>query len=176
MITPRKRRAQSRDCAARDDIRFHNFPLAGVDAMTASTTRHFPRHTHDQYGIGVVDSGAHSSWIYLGRVEASPGDLICVNPGEVHDGQPLGGRSRAWRLLYLEPHTVTDALEDISEGGSGDFMFLAPVFADESERRKNETANAHVVTGWRLVDSTMADSSMECETALLKLVARLQRH
>jgi AraC-like DNA-binding protein len=176
MITPRKRRARPTDCAARDDIRFHNFPLAGVDAMTASTTRHFPRHTHDQYGVGVVDSGAHSSWSDQGQVEATPGNLICVNPGEVHDGRPLGEPSRAWRLLYLEPHTVTDALEDVSEGGSRDFMFVAPVFADESVRELFETAFAHVVTESRLAARILANDSMECETALLKLVACLRRH
>ena len=144
-------------------VRFHNFPLPGVDAMTASTTRCFPRHTHDQYGIGVVDWGAHSSWSDQGQVEATPGQLICVNPGEVHDGRPLGGRSRAWRLLYLEPRTVLDTLEDISDGASRDFMFVAPVFADEDVRR--------------LFDSVFAQSDlMECETALLKLIACLRRH
>jgi AraC-like DNA-binding protein len=166
MITPTKRRARSSDRAARDDIRFHNFPLAGVDAMTASTTRHFPRHTHDQYGIGVVDCGAHSSWSDQGQVEATPGKLICVNPGEVHDGRPLGEPSRAWRLLYLEPRTVADALEDVSEGASPDFMFVAPVFTDAGVRRRFETLFAHI----------LVDNGMECETALLKLVASLRRH
>jgi len=168
MIKPRKRRARLRDRPARDDIRFHDFPLAGVDAMTASTTRHFPRHTHDQFGIGVVDSGAHSSWSDQGRVAAVPGNLICVNPGEVHDGRPLGEPSRSWRLLYLEPHTVRAALEDVCEGGRRDFLFVAPVFADESVRGLFDAVFAHVTTAARSGDS------MECETALLKLVARLR--
>jgi citrate lyase subunit beta/citryl-CoA lyase len=40
----------------RDSIRYHRFPLAGIEAMTAVTARSFPRHSHDQYGIGIVDS------------------------------------------------------------------------------------------------------------------------
>jgi hypothetical protein len=115
-------------------IRFHQFPLAGVDAMTASTARSFPRHTHDQYGVGVVDAGAHSSWSDRGQVEAISGNLICVNPGEVHDGRPVGERSRSWRLLYLDPAIVGDALEDVSDGTRRDFMFVAPVFADDDVR------------------------------------------
>ena len=39
----------------RDAIAFHTFPLAGIEPMSASTARAFPRHTHDEYGIGVVD-------------------------------------------------------------------------------------------------------------------------
>lgn len=96
-----------------EHILFHDFPVAGVDPMTASTTRSFPRHTHDQYGIGVIDSGAHVSWSDRGQVEAGPGNLICVNPGEVHDGRAIGQRSRSWRLLYLEPALVEEVCADI---------------------------------------------------------------
>jgi hypothetical protein len=38
-------------------VLYHPFPVGGIDAMSASTTRSFPRHTHDQYGIGLVDRG-----------------------------------------------------------------------------------------------------------------------
>jgi AraC-like DNA-binding protein len=141
--------------------------LAGVDAMTASTARCFPRHTHDQYGVGVVDAGAHCSWSDRGQVEATPGKLICVNPGEVHDGRPLGARSRSWRLLYLDPRIVVDALEDVSDGAaSREFMFLAPVFADEDARALFDRAFCQARGG----------DLMEGETALLKLVACLRRH
>jgi hypothetical protein len=82
-----------------EQIRFHQFPLPGIDAMTATTSRSFPRHTHDQYGIGVIDSGGHASLSGRGQVEAGSGSLIFVNPGEVHDGRPIGGRPRGWRML-----------------------------------------------------------------------------
>jgi AraC-like DNA-binding protein len=137
--------------------------------MTASTTRRFPRHTHDQFGIGVVDRGAHSSWSDRGQVEATPGDLICVNPGEVHDGRPLRERSRSWRLLYLEPRALTEVLEDVTEGSSQSFMFVAPVFVDDDVRRLFNSA-------FRQVVQASQRDVMECETALLRLMAGLQRH
>jgi AraC-like DNA-binding protein len=74
-------------------------------------------------------------------------------------------------LLYLEPHTLTDALADVSAGDSRDFMFVAPVFMDESVRRLFEAAFKHAVTRSRGADTRMAS-----ETALLKLVAYLRRH
>jgi hypothetical protein len=40
-----------------EHIRFHPNPLAGVDAMSATTARSFPRHTQNQYGIGIIDFG-----------------------------------------------------------------------------------------------------------------------
>jgi len=36
-------------------------------------------------------------------VRASAGDVIMVNPGEMHDGAPLGDTVREWRIIYLDP-------------------------------------------------------------------------
>ena len=115
-------------------VRFHGVPVAGLDAMTASTARAFPRHTHDQYGIGVVDAGAHSSWSGRGQVEAAAGSLISVNPGEVHDGRAVGGRPRAWRILYVDPPLLDSACADVLDGARASFAFAAPAFADERAR------------------------------------------
>ena len=55
-----------------DSIRYHGFPIGGVDPMTASPASAFPRHTHDEYGIGVIDAGGHASRSGRGQVEAGP--------------------------------------------------------------------------------------------------------
>src|SRR5689334_5682175 len=151
-------------------IRYARLPFAGVEAMRAHTARAFSRHTHDQYGIGIVDAGGHSSWSGRGQVEAGPGAFISVNPGEVHDGAPIGGRSRAWRILYFEPEALAALRADVLEGAAREFMFAAPVFADASLRAAFETALAFGGAG---VD---ADSSRACEEALLVLTARLGAH
>jgi AraC-like DNA-binding protein len=150
----------------RDAIAFHSLPLAGIDAMSASTARAFPRHTHDQYGIGVVDAGGHASWSGRGQVEAGPGSFISVNPGEVHDGRAIGGRPRAWRILYFEPAALAEVRADILEGAERSFTFDAPVFADRGLLESLEAAFSYART----------DARMPCETAILRLVARLGAH
>src|SRR5215212_11039300 len=97
----------------KESIRYHDFPIAGVDAMSACTLRAYPQHTHDQYGIGVVDDGRHSSWSGRGQVEAGAGDLISCNPGEVTDGRAVGGRPRSWRMLYFEPELMRTLCGDV---------------------------------------------------------------
>lgn len=151
-------------------VRYHDFPIAGVDAMSASTARTYPRHTHDQYGIGVVDSGGHASWSGRGHVEAGPGSMICVNPGEVHDGRAIGQRARSWRILYFDPGVMNEACVDVLDGAQTSLAFDAPVFADESVRRRFDAAFSH--TGAGAGDS----EAMACEAALLTLVARLHEH
>lgn len=44
------------------------------------------------------------------------GDLITVNPGEVHDGVPVGG-ARRWHMLYVDPARITTMLQDMAEDG-----------------------------------------------------------
>ena len=150
-----------------DAIAFHALALAGIDAMSASTARTFPRHTHDQYGIGVVDAGGHASWSGRGQVEAAPGNFISVNPGEVHDGRAIGGRPRTWRILYFDPTVLADLRADVLEGAPRSFTFVAPVFADRGLHRLFDAAFRHRA-GQR--------ETMPCETALLRLVARLEAH
>jgi AraC-like DNA-binding protein len=148
-------------------VRFYKTALRGVDAMSATTSHTFPRHTHDQYGVGVIDMGGHASRSGRGEVEAGMGSLIFVNPGEVHDGRPLGGESRSWRMLYLEPAAMLAAQTDVLEGAQTDPAFASPVFVDERLRHAFDTA---------FDSATRQDDgghSMAAETATLRLVASL---
>lgn len=103
--------------------------IDGIEAVIADSRHTFARHTHDTYGIGVVERGAQKSASGRGMVEAHAGNTITVNPGEVHDGAPLGDAPRAWRMLYMQPAIVAAAAEDIFEGRSCE-EFHAPVLGD----------------------------------------------
>jgi len=104
--------------------------MSGVAAVTAETRHVFPRHTHDQFGIGVIHRGAHKSLSGRGMVEAGPGDAITVNPGEVHDGAPIGDAGRSWNILYFDPWVIAETVADMSEGRTKDFEFAHPVISD----------------------------------------------
>lgn len=80
--------------------------LTGVEVFRLTSVRSFPRHSHDQFGIGLIESGSHRSWSDFGSVDGNAGDVIMVNPGEMHDGEPLNGQCRSWRMVYLDPRVV----------------------------------------------------------------------
>ena len=103
--------------------------MPGVHAVEACSTHSYPRHTHDQFGIGLIRSGAQKSMSGRGMVEAGPGMVITVNPGEVHDGMPIGEAGRNWTMLYFDP----DVLQSVAQGldrGTCEFEFHHPVVDD----------------------------------------------
>ncbi len=81
----------------------HKTSLSGVHALTLMSDHAFPRHSHDQFGVGYIVQGAQRSWSGRGMVEAQAGDLITVNPGEIHDGRSLTEQGRYWHMIYIDP-------------------------------------------------------------------------
>ncbi|MGC1299977.1 MAG: AraC family transcriptional regulator, partial [Alloacidobacterium sp.] len=104
--------------------------LCGVEAVRLDSTRNFPRHCHDQFGIGVINSGGHRSWSGVGWVEAIHGDIIMVNPREMHDGSSLDRQPRSWEMLFLEPQIAHEILaeEQLHEGRT-----LRPTVRDDGQ-------------------------------------------
>lgn len=92
----------------------HKVAVPGIEAMTLVSNHHFPRHSHEQFGVGVIAFGAQRSWSGIGSVSAAAGDVIMLNPGEIHDGTPIDGRARGWQIMYIDPVII-----DSSRGKRG---------------------------------------------------------
>ncbi len=105
----------------------HRSSVCGIAAMTLVSNHHFPRHSHDQFGFGTIAFGAQRSWSGVGQVEASAGDIIFCNPGEMHDGIPLDGQVRSWRIVYFDPAVINRAVE---EEIAGELEIVRPVVRD----------------------------------------------
>ena len=91
-------------------------PWPGVYFTCIESSRHFARHWHATYGFGLLEHGAQHSASGRGPVEAHAGDLITHNPGEVHDGRPLGGPSRRWRMVHIDPAALLSLAFALSSG------------------------------------------------------------
>jgi AraC-like DNA-binding protein len=141
-----------------------------ADALiVCAESRHaFARHYHDEYGMGLMEVGAHRSASARGQVEAGPGDVISLNPGEIHDGESIGGGVRRWRMMYFRPQTIAAAWRDASEDAGGDFELQHPAGQD---------ARSAVLLKELFARTTQArpDAALRREELLLTLMARLGR-
>src|SRR3989442_455232 len=107
-------------------------PLKGVYSTHIESAQQFGRHWHDTYGFGFLEHGAQEWFSGRGVVRGYPGEVITTNPGEVHDGRPLGPPTRRWRIVYVDVDLMTTltAPERGAGGAGGHAEITSPVIAD----------------------------------------------
>ncbi|PKR88327.1 AraC family transcriptional regulator [Pleomorphomonas diazotrophica] len=136
----------------------------GVLAVRAASARQFGRHTHDQFGVGLVLDGAQDSASGRGEVRAERGEIITVNPNEVHDGRPIGGAPRVWSMLYFDPEALAASFARL--GAPAGSEIAHPVLSD-----------ARAAAAFRALSHALHDRSapddLAIETHLLALIAPL---
>ncbi len=104
----------------------HKSLIDGVDVMSFCSDRSFPRHTHEEFSIGVMTERGHDCWCCRGLVEVGAGDVIGINPGEVHDGLGRKDAPRAWHMITISQN----AMAKLIDGRPEDAEFSAPVFQE----------------------------------------------
>jgi AraC-like DNA-binding protein len=113
----------------RDSFQVRPSCSGAIVAVDACSARSFARHAHDEFGIGLMTDGAQRSGSGRGPVEAVRGNLITVNPAELHDGEPIGP-GRSWSMLYLSQDIVSAVVADLEEGRRSTRELHAPVVDD----------------------------------------------
>tara|TARA_A100001391_G_scaffold46026_1_gene27044 strand:- start:1245 stop:2033 length:789 start_codon:yes stop_codon:yes gene_type:complete len=96
----------------------------------AYRNRSFPVHMHDQYVMGVVESGAETLIIDGRSYEVGKGDMITIDAGTAHSNSTVGDAILRYRVFYV-PTKVTR-----SYVGSSDLRFPAPVRSDPAAAQR----------------------------------------
>jgi len=83
----------------------------GLERMEARFGGHaFDRHSHDRYALGITLAGVQT-FSYRGVPAVSlPGHAMVLHPGESHDGYAGTAEGFRYRMLYLDPSRIRDAL------------------------------------------------------------------
>jgi len=144
-------------------------PWAEVVGTWIESAQHFARHFHQSYGVGLIERGAQHSASGRGPVRAYAGDVITVNPGEVHDGRPLGGATRRWRMVYLEPAL----LRSMASRPGGELSIARPVIPGDASLAMALRRLFRTLQAW----SEGGAERMACDEALVRLCGELlERH
>ena len=102
-----------------DSIRFGPSTHGLERAEVYLTTWAFEPHRHDTYGIGITTSGVQTFRYRGARRVCLPGQLHILHPDETHDGAPASDGGFGYRILYIAPQLVRDAI------GGDDLPFVA---------------------------------------------------
>ncbi|WP_236024808.1 AraC family transcriptional regulator [Arenibaculum pallidiluteum] len=102
----------------------------GLEGLTATFRRHrYVPHMHETYAIGVILAGCETYDLRGERRYAQAGELCFVNPGEVHDGEPLGD-GYSCRMSY----PAAALLAEITSDARGGRPVATPYFAATNVR------------------------------------------
>jgi len=90
-------------------------PTAGLQRLAARFGGHaYDPHRHETYGIGLTLYGVQQ-FHYRGSLCASRArQVLVLHPDEMHDGHAGEGGAFAYRMLYLDPASVSQALDGAS--------------------------------------------------------------
>ncbi len=86
-------------------------PVAGVELFRAwFAGEAYQKHRHDTYAIGVTECGVQV-FEYRGAVQTSmPGDVVVLHPDEMHDGRPGTEDGFGYRIVYVGPARLAEAM------------------------------------------------------------------
>ena len=102
-----------RSCASRgDSIRFGTVADGIERADVHLSTFAFEPHRHDTYAIGVTTAGVQTFAYRGARRICLPGQVHVLHPDELHDGAAGTAAGLRYRILYLAPELVRQALGD----------------------------------------------------------------
>lgn len=100
-----------RSCGRRSDsIRFGPSARGVERAEVYLATRAFEPHRHDVYAIGITTAGVQTFRYRGERRVCLPGQLHILHPDETHDGAAGTEDGFGYRILYIAPELVRDAL------------------------------------------------------------------
>lgn len=146
-------------------------PVGGIHSIHTLSGQHFGRHWHEGYGFGILEAGAQRSASARGRVDAFAGQVITSNPGEVHDGRPLGAPTRRWRILAVDARAFA-SLIDRHAGAPGEIT--RPVIDDPLLFQALRQLFRELES-WNARTAQRGAEALACEESLVEAAALLMR-
>ena len=83
----------------------------GLERIEAFFAGHaYDPHRHDTYAVGYTLGGVQSFDYRGAKADSLPGNVLVLHPDEVHDGRAGANVGFHYRMMYVEPRLVRDAL------------------------------------------------------------------
>jgi AraC-like DNA-binding protein len=116
-VNPRGKSRLERSCgASRTDWIRHAAPEAGIARIEASFAGHaYDLHRHDTYAVGYTLSGVQSFDFRGARFDSLANNVVVLHPDEMHNGRAGAASGFRYKMLYIEPRLVRDALGETAK-------------------------------------------------------------
>lgn len=105
--------------------------IGDLELLKATYISHtFSRHTHPGFVIGMIERGVEV-FCYRGKIHAAvPGDVVVINPDEVHTGHSGDAGGWTYRMFYPSIATILQVADSINDGPAEMPYFKEAVIKD----------------------------------------------
>jgi len=94
-------------------------------------THRFPLHFHEEYVVGVIERGYYEFYFEGDRQQIREGEIVMINPGEIHSGYALDNAGWQYRTFYPGVTLMRQIATEIT-GEDWHFpTFKSPVLANK---------------------------------------------
>jgi AraC-like DNA-binding protein len=89
----------------------------------------YDRHFHDTFSIGQI-TGGRSRYLNGSRRETvAAGDVVVMNPGDVHACNPIAGEGWSYRMLYVDRSWLAGLQRDLGFSANWDLQLFSTAVA-----------------------------------------------
>lgn len=150
----------------REHTHFLHDPAFGdLELLHATYVTHsFAPHMHESFALGVIEHGTETFSYRKATHFASAGEIVLINPGEMHTGSAAFEQGWTYRMLYPSASLLQHAVSEIVGRQCDIPFFIEPVVSDPT--MANQIKKLHMV----FEDVT---SKLERESQLLWTLAQL---
>ncbi|QEM81221.1 AraC family transcriptional regulator [Halomonas binhaiensis] len=151
--------------AASDWVDLQQDSDTGIETIRAHFDGHaYDPHWHDTYLVGVTEQGVQQFHCRKSRHDSTPGRLVLVEPGEVHDGQAATDAGFTYSMLYLSASWLDNELRQQSHDGSSTlYPGFNSTLADDPKLVKSiyQAFEALRRQPWRIMRDTALDALVQ---------------
>lgn len=111
---------------------YHNLEL-----LSATYIKHkFSQHYHETYALGVIEKGAYQ-FVHRGVMQRiEQGQILLINPNEVHSGEPVDNIGWKYRMFYPSVTLMQQLANEITGEDWLMPFFPTPVINDTTMARQ----------------------------------------
>ena len=143
--------------------------LEGLDLVDAQyTSTVFGKHIHEEYIIGVIETGAQKFLHKKALKVASQNQLVIVNPDDVHTGEAASPNGWRYRAMYPTSEHFSEVYNDLGLGCD-----LAPYFPESVVSAPDIARDLRLVFDQISLNATRLHAETLLYALLMKLVLRL---
>jgi len=115
----------------RRDFLLTDEPAPGIERLAAHFDGYaYDPHRHETYAIGVTLAGAQEFRYRGADCVSSTGQVMVLHPDEEHDGHAAAPDGFSYRMLYVDPTLIREALDPEFENIS-DLPFVPEVVSED---------------------------------------------